>query len=81
MAQAVYIHIIPIMSRQVILIIVSIAGPQPTEWDAHIPWRMTASISTGMEIRNASGAGLSFPMQDPDVQYLLMVDMNFNSIK
>lgn len=78
MAQAAYIHIIPIMSRRVTLTIVSIAGPQPTEWDARIPLRMTASISTVMEIRNASGAGLSFPMQDLDVRYPLMVDMNFN---
>ena len=47
-------------------------------WDAHIPWRMIVSISMAMVIRNASGAGLLFPMQDLDVQYPLMVDMNCN---
>ena len=39
---------------------------------------MIVSISMAMVIRNASGAGLLFPMQDLDVRYLLMVDMNFN---
>ena len=51
---------------------------QPTGWDAHIPWRMIVSISMAMVIRNASGVGRSFPTQDLDVQYPLMVDMNYN---
>ena len=81
MAQAVYIHIIPIMSRQVTLTIASIAGPQPTEWDVHTPWRMIVSISMVMVIRNASGVGRSFPMRDRGVRYPLMVDMNYNTKK
>ena len=77
-AQDAYIPITPIIWKQVTPTTVSTVAQQPMGWDAHIPWRMIVSISMAMAIRNASGVGQSFPMQDLGVQYLLMVDMNCN---
>lgn len=77
-ARDAYIPITPIIWKQATPTTVSTVAQRPTEWDVHTPWRMIVSISMVMAIRNASGAGLLFPMQDLDVRYLLMVDMNCN---